>query len=252
MPFLSFQLKTFRSLCADPGHHAQILAHLRILLPPLQGAVKDLRSQVGREACLTVAYLTSQLGVKADFFVEPLLGTLFTLLVANAKIVSLTGGSTLSLIYEFVPSFRLLPPLLTQMGSKSKEVRRAVCSVLGLIFQTWPLPQLSKHASLMGEVLRKGLTDADAEARLSAREAFPSFQRAFPPLALSILDTLDPLQKRQLSASLQAPPTRPKPALPQRPITVPKTNGAPPNSTASLSRQGKPRLSHIHPTLTHA
>jgi len=210
--------------------------YLRYLMVPLQSAVKDLRSQVGREACLTVAYLAFQLGVKADTFVEPMLPTLFTLLVANAKIVSVTGASTLCLVYEFVPSFRLLPPLQGQMMSKSKEVRRAACSVLKIILETWPLVQIQKNTNVVSEVMKKGLTDADADTRQTARETFPTFQKVFPGNAKAILDSLEPLQQRQLQASLSAQPTRQ--TQPTKPVSSQQSQSQ--NSTGSLSRQGMP------------
>lgn len=152
---LHLQLKTFRSLCCDPTHHAQIVAYLRHLGPPLQAAVKDLRSQLGREACITVAHLAQQLGTKAEFLVEPMLPTLFTLLVANAKVVSITGSATITVVYESIPSWRLLPPLQTQMASKSKEVRRAICSCMKIVLHQWPPPTIQKHAHIIHEVMKK-------------------------------------------------------------------------------------------------
>lgn len=196
-----FQLKTFRSLSADPLHHASITAQLRQLMPPLQAAVKDLRSQVSREACLTVAFLASQLGGKTDSFLEPMLPTLFTLLVANAKIVSTTGLSTLCLIYETVPSWRLLPPLQIHINSKSKEVRRAVCMLMKIVLDTWKVSTIQRQSSVVAEVMAKGLRDADPEARQTAREAFPTFAKMFPSSAKTTYDALDSHQQRQIQGS---------------------------------------------------
>jgi len=231
-------LKTFRSLCSDTTHHTQIVAYLRHLMPPLQGAVKDLRSQVCREACITVAHLAQQLGLKAEFFFEPFMPALFSLLVANAKVVSLTGGSTIVLVYESIPSWRLLPPLQVQMQSKSKEVRRAVCMVLKMILGTWNPTVIQKHGNLFHEIMKKGLSDADAEARNSTREGFPAFQRVFPGLATSILDSLEPLQKRQLQSVLNQQSNNAP-----TPMTLQRTNGA--SHTGSLSRQGSIKKTSI-------
>ncbi|CAG7826096.1 unnamed protein product [Allacma fusca] len=238
-------LKKFRSLCADPEHHAQIVAFLRHLAPPLQAAVKDLRSQIGREACLSVAYIAVQLGIKCEFFIEPLIPTMFSLLVANAKVVTITGSGTISIIYEYVPSWRLIPPLQAQMNSsKSKEVRRAICSVLKIILTHWPHSTIQKQAMPFHDIMKKGLGDADADARTMAREAFPLFQQSHPGLAQSILDSLEPLQKRQLMASIsQNSSTLPKNTSLHRP------NGSanPPTTTAtpSLSRQGSMKRTNI-------
>lgn len=148
-------MKNFRGLCSDPQHHNQIVSYLRHLMPPMQSAVKDLRSQVCREACVTVAHIAQQLGVKSEYFVEPMMGNLFTLLVANAKVVSITGCSTLLVIYESVPTHRLLPPLQTQMQSKSKDIRRAVCSVMKVVFQNWPTAIIQKQTIIVNEIMKK-------------------------------------------------------------------------------------------------
>lgn len=140
---------------SDPAHHAQIVAYIRHLMPPLQAAVKDLRSQLGREACITVAHVAQQLGLKAEFLIEPMLPALFSLLVANAKIVSIMGAATILLVYECIPSFRMLPPLQVQMQSKSKEVRRAACSCVRTVLLQWPPPTIQKHANVIYEVLKK-------------------------------------------------------------------------------------------------
>jgi CLIP-associating protein 1/2 len=157
LTFCFIQLKTFRSLCCDSAHHAQIVAYLRHLGPPLQSAVKDLRSQLGREACISVAHIAEQLGLRAEFLFEPMLPALFSLLVANAKVVSITGSATLILVYESIPSWRLLPPLQSQMLSKSKEVRRAVCSCIKIVLHQWPPPTIQKHAHIINDVMKKVL-----------------------------------------------------------------------------------------------
>jgi len=140
---------------ANPAHHTQLVAYLRHLMPPLQNAVKDLRSQLGREACITVAHMSQQLGVKAECFIEPMLPSLFSLLVANAKVVSITGASTIQLVYESIPSWRLLPPLQVQMQSKSKEVRRAVCACINTILNQWPPQTIQRHANVVHDVIKK-------------------------------------------------------------------------------------------------
>lgn len=185
-------------------------------MPPLQGAVKDLRSQVAREACLTVAYIAAQFGLKTESFIEPMLPTLFSLLVANAKIVSVTGVSTLCLIYECVQSWRLLPPLSTHISSKSKEVRRAVSLVLKIVFDSWPATTIQRQATVVTGVMTKALKDADAETRQSAREAFPSFTKVFPANAKAIFDSLEPHQQKQIhtnkppeAPAREEPPTKP-------------------------------------------
>lgn len=210
-------------------------------MPPLQAAVKDLRSQVCREACLTVAYIAKQLGIKSEYFFEPLMSTLFNLLVANAKVVSITGSSTILLVYECVPTHRLITPLQTQMQSKAKDIRRHVCQVLKVILQNWPANIIQKNLGIVVEIMKKGISDADGEARTLTRGSFADFRDLFPQAANQVLDSLDPLQRRQVQQSLDK----------QQPSSqaggggggVHKTNGtsggaAKAGNTSSLTRQG--------------
>ncbi|CAL8143600.1 unnamed protein product [Orchesella dallaii] len=231
-------LKTFRSLCSDPLHHNQIFSYLRHLMPPMQLAVKDLRSQVCREACLTVAYIAQQLGAKSEHFFEPIMANMFSLLVANAKVVSITGFSAILIIYESVHTHRLVPPLQTQMQSKSKEIRRAVCSVLKVIFQCWPASIIQKQNSIVNEIMKKGLTDADPEARMLARECFSDFQRMFPSAASVVVDALDPLQRRALLTSMNQQQAGQSSGATGS--LGPKANGTnkTATNTSSLTRQG--------------
>ena len=49
-------------------------------------SVKDLRSQVVREACITVAYMSQVFSHKADRFVENLLQSIVNLIPNSAKV----------------------------------------------------------------------------------------------------------------------------------------------------------------------
>lgn len=60
--------------------------NVRTLEVPLQGSIKDLRSQVVREACVTIAFLAQSLGSKFDRPAELLLPTLINLIQNSAKV----------------------------------------------------------------------------------------------------------------------------------------------------------------------
>lgn len=52
----------------------------------LQGSIKDLRSQVVRETCITIAYLSQSLGNKFDKIAEILVQPLINLIQNSAKV----------------------------------------------------------------------------------------------------------------------------------------------------------------------
>lgn len=81
------QLKKIRSLViAGATNYEDFTINLRTLELPLQTTLKDLRSQVVREACFTIAFLSQTLGNKFDHAAECLLPALINLIQNSAKV----------------------------------------------------------------------------------------------------------------------------------------------------------------------
>ncbi|XP_049771391.1 CLIP-associating protein 1-A-like, partial [Schistocerca cancellata] len=79
-------LKKLRSVVmARAAKHEEFFKHLRLMETPFLGVLKDLRSQVVREACCTIAFMSRQLGSKFDHFAEIILGNLINLIPNSAK-----------------------------------------------------------------------------------------------------------------------------------------------------------------------
>lgn len=62
----------------------------------------------------------------------------------------------------------------------------------------WDTIYLDKHGQLIHDVIKKGFSDADADARLYARRAFGFFREHFTSLADALLATLDSSKKKAL------------------------------------------------------
>ena len=69
----------------------------------------------------------------------------------------------------------------------------------------WDLVYLDKHGQLIHDAVKKGLSDADAEARVFARRSFAPFREQFPALAEALLAALDPSKKKALLVRLLFP-----------------------------------------------
>ncbi|CAG2066846.1 unnamed protein product, partial [Timema podura] len=96
-------LKKVRSLMiAGAANFDELYVHLRTLEIPFQASVKDLRSQVVREACFTIAFLSEQLGNKLDHFAEYLLPSIIHLIQNSAKCVHICLDSRW--IHIFIPN----------------------------------------------------------------------------------------------------------------------------------------------------
>lgn len=197
-------LKKVRALViAGATNYEEFYVNLRNLEIPLQGTLKDLRSQVVREACITIAYLSQVIGNKFDHCSECLLNGLINLIQNSAKVVATAGNITVRFILQYTQHPRLIPIIATNVGSsKSKDIRRSCSEFLELILTQWPAHPLEKHINVLQEALRKGIADADPEARVSSRRAFRGFKDHFPDQAESLLQSLEPSYRRALQGEL--------------------------------------------------
>jgi CLIP-associating protein 1/2 len=57
---------------------------------------------------------------------------------------------------------------------------------------------LEKHGQLIHDTIKKGLSDADADARIHARRCFAIFREQFSSLADALLTSLDASKKKML------------------------------------------------------
>ena len=94
-------LKELRAVaqCESLDHHA-FLPLLRTLEHPLNSSLKDLRSQVVREACVTISCLAVTLGSDFASFSEFMLPTLMTLLPNSAKVMATSAEVCLKFILK--------------------------------------------------------------------------------------------------------------------------------------------------------
>ncbi|XP_056638130.1 CLIP-associating protein isoform X3 [Diorhabda sublineata] len=193
-------LKKIRSLCiAGATNHEEFYVGLKNLEIPLQGTLKDLRSQVVREACITISYLSQILRNKFDKTSEMLLQHLINLIQNSAKVMASSGQITVKFIIQNIHSSRLIPIITSNcMKSKSKEIRRACCEFLELILTQWPKQPLERHIPTLQEAVKSGIADADPDARVSSRRAFKGFKEHFPDQAEHLVQSLDPSYRRAL------------------------------------------------------
>ncbi|XP_035790555.1 CLIP-associating protein-like isoform X7 [Anopheles albimanus] len=161
--------------------------------------LKELRSQVIREACITLAYMSKVLKSRLDQFTIYILQELINLIQNSAKVISSSGTLALKFVLRYTHAPKIIP-ILTQnlMLSKSKDIRSTLCEMLTLLFEEWPTKALEKHNSLLREALKKGIGDADNDARRHSRCAFWLFRRHFPELADSLYGSLDISTQRAL------------------------------------------------------
>uniref|UniRef100_A0A671MEM4 CLIP-associating protein 1-like n=1 Tax=Sinocyclocheilus anshuiensis TaxID=1608454 RepID=A0A671MEM4_9TELE len=164
-------LKKVRSLLlAGATEHEGFLQHLRLLEGAFKLSAKDLRSQVVREACIT-------LGTKiCNFF-------------------------CLSQQTHFP---RLIPIITSNCTSKSVAVRRRCYEFLDLLLQEWQTHTLERHVAVLTETIKKGIHDADSEARSVARKCYWGFHGHYSREAEHLFQALESTYQKAIQSHLKS------------------------------------------------
>ncbi|KAM6412021.1 CLIP-associating protein 2 isoform 20-T20 [Pluvialis apricaria] len=197
-------LKKVRSLLvAGAAQYDGFFQHLRLLDGAFKLSAKDLRSQVVREACITVAHLSTVLGNKFDHGAEAIVPTLFNLVPNSAKVMATSGCAAIRFIIRHTHVPRLIPLITSNCTSKSVAVRRRSFEFLDLLLQEWQTHSLERHAAVLVETIKKGVHDADAEARVEARKAYLGLRNHFPSEAETLYNSLEPPYQRSLQTYLK-------------------------------------------------
>uniref|UniRef100_A0A2K5D558 Cytoplasmic linker associated protein 1 n=1 Tax=Aotus nancymaae TaxID=37293 RepID=A0A2K5D558_AOTNA len=175
-------LKKIRSLLlAGAAEYDNFFQHLRLLDGAFKLSAKDLRSQVVREACITLGHLSSVLGNKFDHGAEAIMPTIFNLIPNSAKIMATSGVVAVRLIIRVI----------------------WVISERYLLLQEWQTHSLERHISVLAETIKKGIHDADSEARIEARKCYWGFHSHFSREAEHLYHTLESSYQKALQSHLK-------------------------------------------------
>ncbi|CAF3454832.1 unnamed protein product [Rotaria socialis] len=192
-------IKRLRSIIAGEGDQCEeFFRNLRQLDLPLVATVKDLRSQIVREACITLAYMSVRFTNRFERTAEGVIPAMLVLIQNSAKVIATSGAVALRYIVSNTQASKLVPLILAGTESKSKDIRRHTFELLITMLSQWDFVYLDKHGQLIHNIIKKGLSDADADARSLARKAFGLFRDLFPLLADTLLSSLDAAKKKTL------------------------------------------------------
>ncbi|XP_059206487.1 CLIP-associating protein 2 isoform X3 [Centropristis striata] len=198
-------MKKIRSLLvAGATTYDCFYQHLRLLDGAFKLSAKDLRSQVVREACITVAHLSSVLGNKFDHGAEAIVPVLFNLIPNCAKVMASSGVMAIRIIIRHTHVPRLIPLITSNCTSKSISVRRRCYDFLDLLLQEWQTHSLERHTAVLVESIKKGIRDADSEARVEARKAYWGLRNHFPTESDALYNSLESSYQRTLQSCLKS------------------------------------------------
>nr|XP_029516531.1 CLIP-associating protein 1-B-like [Oncorhynchus nerka] len=236
-------LKKMRSLLlAGAVEFDGFSQQLRLTEAAFKMSSKDLRSQVVREACITLGHLSYILGNRFDHCAESIMPTLLTLVSNSAKVMATSGIAVIRLIIRHTHYPRLIPIVTGSCQSKSVAVRRRSFEFLDLLLQEWQTSSLERNVAVLTETIKKGVHDADSEARSVARNPSLPFTPLPEAKAASSRGPSTPgsLQRSRSDVDVNAAATacaktRMTP-VPSSPAPFSAASALPPGSYASLGR----------------
>ncbi|XP_042260349.1 CLIP-associating protein 1-B-like isoform X3 [Thunnus maccoyii] len=198
-------LKKVRSLLlAGAAEFDGFPQQLRLMEASFKLSAKDLRSQVVREACITLGHLSSLLGSRFDHAAEATMPILLNLVPNSAKVMATSGVAAIRLILRHTHYPRLIPIITSNCTSKSVAVRRRCFEFLDLQLTEWQTSSLERHGTVLMETIKKGIHDADAEARSVARKCYWSFHGHFSREAEHLFQSLESSYQKALQAHLRS------------------------------------------------
>lgn len=148
-------------------------------------------------------HLSSVLGNKFDHGAEAIMPTIFNLIPNSAKIMATSGVVAVRLIIRHTHIPRLIPVITSNCTSKSVAVRRRCFEFLDLLLQEWQTHSLERHISVLAETIKKGIHDADSEARIEARKCYWGFHSHFSREAEHLYHTLESSYQKALQSHLK-------------------------------------------------
>uniref|UniRef100_A0A9J7XVN5 Cytoplasmic linker associated protein 1 n=1 Tax=Cyprinus carpio carpio TaxID=630221 RepID=A0A9J7XVN5_CYPCA len=149
-------------------------------------------------------HLSSVLGNKFDHGAENIMPTLLNLVPNSAKVMATSGMAAIRLIIRHTHYPRLIPIMTSNCTSKSVAVRRRCYDFLDLLLQEWQTHSLERHVPVLMETIKKGVHDADSEARSIARKCYWGFHTHFSKEAELLFQALELTYQKALQSNLKS------------------------------------------------
>uniref|UniRef100_A0A8C2ES07 Cytoplasmic linker associated protein 1 n=1 Tax=Cyprinus carpio TaxID=7962 RepID=A0A8C2ES07_CYPCA len=137
---------------------------------------------------LNSEHLSSVLGNRFDHGAENIMPTLLNLVPNSAKVMATSGMAAIRLI------IREMFPL----------TYRRCYDFLDLLLQEWQTNSLERHVPVLMETIKKGVHDADSEARSIARKCYWGFHAHFSKEAELLFQALELTYQKALQSHLKS------------------------------------------------
>ncbi|CEF64598.1 Armadillo-like helical domain and Armadillo-type fold domain and CLASP N-terminal domain-containing protein [Strongyloides ratti] len=177
----------------------KILPNLEL---PLEKAIKDLRSQVVREAAYTIALYCKEMGAKMFRIVDLMFQPAISVVQSSAKVMSSSATILFTYVTKYVRNHKLIQKVSLTMTHKSREIRRSGAVMTKTILENWDDSEVFKEIGSICDAVFKAINDADPEVREQGRSCFYVLEEKYKDEAEKIFKMLDPSKKRSLNGGL--------------------------------------------------
>ncbi|PIC39163.1 hypothetical protein B9Z55_010937 [Caenorhabditis nigoni] len=173
------QLKTIRSLIINGEKlvdRPTMIAHVLQLLGCFELAVKDLRSQILREAAITCSFIVSKYGIETHSIGEDILIPAMAQVAVSTKIMATSASTLTEFIVEYIQTRQVFTILSSFSTSKDKNQRRQLTVLLEIIIGKWSDRLKKQIIRQICELVKSAINDADSETRAAGRRAFAKLE----------------------------------------------------------------------------
>uniref|UniRef100_A0A4W5QF40 Cytoplasmic linker associated protein 1a n=1 Tax=Hucho hucho TaxID=62062 RepID=A0A4W5QF40_9TELE len=115
-----------------------------------------------------------------------------------------SGMAAIRLILRHTHYSRLIPIITSNCTSKSVAVRRRSYEFLELLLLEWQTHTLERHVAVLTETIKKGIHDADSEARSVARKCYWGFHGHYSREAEHLFQALESTYQKALQSHLKS------------------------------------------------
>ncbi|CAJ0964146.1 unnamed protein product, partial [Mesorhabditis belari] len=201
-------LKRIREVAMlDEANGEVFAASIKAMTSGLTANLKDLRSQIMKETCITLCFLCERFGLRMMRLGEAVMPALLNHLKNSQNVFWSCAQVTAMVIMQCIQSPAIIQPILREFDSKAKKVREAVL-ILAEKALSWPPQFLQDSMKSIEKAIKNGICDADAATRAAAKVTYGTFEACCPERAQMLYLSLGPDGQKRLNAPGSKPQSR--------------------------------------------
>eukprot|EP00656_Telonema_subtile_P011593 TRINITY_DN15743_c0_g1_i3.p1 TRINITY_DN15743_c0_g1~~TRINITY_DN15743_c0_g1_i3.p1 ORF type:complete len:1136 (-),score=257.67 TRINITY_DN15743_c0_g1_i3:63-3470(-) len=181
------------------GEFAVWPSQLRDLKDQLGSQLTDLRSAIIRDACATIALISSCCPDVLEQYVECLLEGMLKLTNQSIAVIAMAGVQGTRSVVNSCVSPRCVSKILEICAVKAPAHRRRAVEILAQILETYPASILERYVDTLMAAVRKYVSDRDMRVRSAGRVCFFAFCALWEDRGRDLFQTVDPSMQRVLT-----------------------------------------------------